>query len=276
MKLLVLLVTLCFLISLSQSSVFLPTEYVPLSPISYTANMFYSLQVDLCDGQLYESCHFTATLNIPYTSWNVLSGISVGFSIIGGKDCKNVYCSNDINSSTPGTCSFFLPPNNGPTLYYVSTAGKSANIPATFNLKIDCATKGNSTVTKYQKECPFSTSPTRKNVKIEQAHSVATSATVPVVFNFVVCPTSGVNSIFKYVLTATDQTSAFASYFCLNSTTCSAGESTLNLYDASASGLNTVYGTQLKGTELAVAIYGWGTYKSANNFVFTINIQNST
>jgi len=275
LKLLVLTVTCFFFLgsTLSDSS-FLPTQYSPLGPVFYEAAEKINLQFDLCDSQLYEGCLFTAQINFPYSQWNVENGITVDYSIIGGKNCTNLYCSNDPKSSTPQNCSFFLPANNGPTLYYVSQSGLTAELSTTFVLKVDCGVTGNSTFGKYSKGCPFKAERTRKNVKITEPHSVITSPTDPVVFSFVVCPIKNTFSSFNYVLTATDQVSAFSSYFCMNST-CRSGPG-VSWYDASASSLNTVSATQLTGTELAVAIYGWGAFNSTNNFVFDIQIENKT
>jgi len=277
-KLLLLLLTLlaCFILqSVNGSTVgFLPTEFVPYGPIFYEANAQRQLVMNLCDASLYSKCLMTAYVNFPFNDWDIDNGITVQYSIVGGTNCQNLYCSNDLKSKTPQSCSFYLPANNGPELYFVSQAGHSAGIPTTFSLKIDCAVTGNSSYTKYPKACPFKASKTRKIVSLQTAATVETSNTKPVIYDFVVCPSNGALSTFSYVLTATDQVSAFSSYFCPNSS-CSAGVSQNGYFDASAAGLNTVSVNNLHGTELSVAIYGWGDFNRTNTFVFNIQTHDS-
>jgi len=237
--------------------------------------MNYGLKADLCSGSLYQNCLFSAYLNMPFNTWSVDNGVTVQYSIVGGPNCENLYCSNDIKSKSPQNCSFYLPKNNGESLYLVSQAGNSADIPATFSLKIDCSKTGNSTIQKYTQGCPANPANSRKNIKIETPHSVVTSQYDPIVYSFVVCPTSGKISSFSFVLTAADQNSAFSSYFCPN-TTCLSGLSPDGWFDPSASGLNTVSQPHLLGGQLSVAIYGWGNVNSSNYFVFNIQTQTTS
>jgi len=254
---------------------FLPTEFVPLVSLEYSALEIIALRFDLCDVTLYQNCQFQADLNSPFDQWSPDNGIYIKYSVIGGEGCNQTYCSNNILSKTPQNCSFFLPPNNGPTLYMVSQAGNTAEIPSTFSLRINCGIKQNATYGKYTGGCPTNYLTTRKNIKLSEPGSVKTSQTAPARYDFVACPSSSVNTDFTFVLTATDQTSAFSSYLCPNAT-CEPIYSPPGYFDTSASGFNFVQQGSVPGGVFSASIYGYGQFNSTNYFDLNIQIQDTS
>lgn len=254
---------------------FLPTEFVPLVSLEYSALEVIALRFDLCDVMLYENCLFEADLNSPFDLWSPDNGIYIKYSIIGGIGCNQTYCSNNIMSKTPQNCSFFLPPNNGPVLYMISQAGNTAEIPSTFNLRINCAIKGNHTYGKNTGGCPATYQNTRKNIRLSEPGFVKTSQTIPIRYDFVACPSSSPNTDFTFVLTAADEDSAFSTYLCPN-TTCNPLYSPIGYYDASASGFNFVSQTSVSAGVFSAAVYGYGQYNSTNFFTLNIQIQDTS
>jgi ribosomal protein L31 len=255
---------------------FLPTEFVPLVSLEYGAGEVIALRFDLCDAALYQNCLFEADLNSPFDLWSPDNGIYIKYSIIGGtNNCNQIYCSNNVLSKTAQNCSFYLDPNNGPVLYMISQAGNTAEIPSTFNLRIDCSSQGNSTFSSYTGGCPLTYENTRKNIKLTEPGSVMTSQIHPVFYEFVACPSSSPLTDFTFVLTATNQFSAFSSYLCPN-TTCDVFSSPQGFFDTSASGFNFVSQTSVPGGIFSAAIYGYGQYNSTNNFNLNIQIQDSS
>jgi hypothetical protein len=278
------LVCVVFLYALSSTTTtegitFLPTEFVPQKALEYAGEgngNTINLRADLCDASYYQNCYFEANVNTPFNEWSLQNGVYVKFSIIGGVNCDRVYCSNDLSAANPQNCSFFLDPNNGPTLYYISTAGASTDIPATFNLRIDCGVLGNSTFSNYTGGCPSFYNTTKKDVKIEQPASVETSPYNPAFFQFVACPETSPTTSFNFVLTASDARSAFSTYICEStnsSAQCGAGYAQPGWYDASGSGINVVSQEAIPAGILSAAVYGWGDYGANNSFTFNIGIS---
>jgi hypothetical protein len=258
-----------------RGSTFLPTEFVPLVSLEYSSLEVIALRFDLCDVALYQNCLFEADLNSPFDLWSPENGIYIKYSIIGGIGCNQTYCSNNILSKTPQNCSFFLAPNNGPVLYMISQAGNTAEIPSTFNLRINCGIKRDSTYGKYTGGCPISYQNTRKNIRLSEPGSVKTSQTQPVRYDFVACPSSSPNTDFTFVLTATDQYSAFSTYLCPNAT-CEPYYSPLGYYDASGSGFNFVTQASVPGGIFSASVYGYGQFNDTNYFNLNIQIEDTS
>jgi len=274
MKLLLVLLMLLFLVNVDGIS-FLPTEFVPESPLNYTADQSIALKINLCNVNLYSSCLFTAKVDSPFELWSIRNGLYVKFSIIGGQNCNKVYCSNNIESPENKNCSFYLPPNtDSAVLYFVSQSGQGTSLPSTFNLQIDCKQKGNSSVSNYTQGCPIDYQYTKKNIKISFPQSVKTSPYYPKTFQFVACPSTTGSTNFNFVLVATDLKSAFSTYICENvpANQCGAGIATPGWYDASGSGINIVSQDRIPAGVLTAAVYGWGDFNSSNNFIFNVAI----
>jgi len=251
---------------------FIPTEYSPNSAIIYDINnLNYNMRMDLCNVNVYAGCRFNAYMNIPFEEWSIPNGVYSQYSIVGGDNCNTLLCSNDLNSASPQNCSFYLPKNFTDNLYLVSQAGITVSLSATFSLQIDCAEHGTTKFVPYKGGCPVEADVSKQNVKLSAPGSVMTSPDVPVVYSFLVCPTTSSFTSFDYVLEATDQNSAFATYFCSNSP-CNVGHTQAGWYDASGAAINTVNVGNLKSSTLYFAIYGWGNYQAKNNFVFNIQV----
>jgi hypothetical protein len=267
---------LLLLLSGALSQHFLPTEYSPNEAIVYDINQRnYNMQMQLCNINDYQGCLFEAYLNIPFQDWSIPNGVYVQYSVVGGINCNQVFCSNNINTNTPQNCSFYLPGNITNSLYLVSQAGNTVALTATFSLKINCAVTGKSTFSKYSDGCPVQPDQSRQNVRLSSPGSVLTSSTNPANYSFIVCPTHSSFTSFSYILEATDQNSAFASYFC-PSLPCDANNSPDGWYDASGSAINNVRVGNLKSMTLYLAVYGWGNYGAENNFVFNIQVSDQS
>jgi len=255
---------------------FIPTEYSPNSAIIYDINnLNYNMRMDLCNVDVYEGCLFEAYMNIPFEQWSISNGVYSQYSVVGGDNCNTLLCSNDLNSNTPQNCSFYLPKNFTNELYLVSQAGITVSLSTTFSLKINCAVHGTTKFVPYKGGCPNNADVSKQNVKLSSPGSVTTSPDVPVVYSFLVCPTTSSFTSFDYVLEATDQNSAFATYFCAGSP-CNVGHTQAGWYDASGAAINTVNVGNLKSSTLFFAIYGWGNYQATNNFVFNIQVSDDT
>jgi len=266
------LMSLLFFVNGIVSQSFLPTEFVPNQAILYEAsNLNYNMRMNLCDVNFYAGCLFQAYMNFPFEEWSIPNGVYSQYSIIGGDNCNTVLCSNDINSKSPQNCSFYLPKNFTNDIYLVSRAGITVSLSATFSLKINCNAQGTTKFLPYKGGCPVNADVCRQNVRLSEPGSIKTSPDVPVIYSFLLCSVASSFISLEYVLEATNQRSAFATYFC-RSHFCNAGQAQTGWFDDSGSSVNTITIGQLNITSLYFAIYGWGDYEHFNSFVFNIQI----
>jgi len=93
-------------------------------------------------------------------------------------------------------------------------------------------------------------------------------------YQIAVCPDRLNFAKVEYSLQATDEISAFASYYC-SSAPCSVNISPPGWFDDSATALNHVLISNLKNQMLWFDIYGWGQYHGMNSYVFNLLIDDS-
>jgi hypothetical protein len=256
---------------------FLPTTYSSPVPILYSeTSSTYDLQLNLCNDLLYAGCEITAVLDIPFEPWVYYDGIYVEYSVIGGNNCDLVMCSNNITSSSPSNCSFFYPGNASQTLYMVSQSGSTAELTGTFSLRINCSTTGTTNFTSYDGQCPLDPVQSVQNIRTTSPGQVATSGITHLNYTLIVCSALGDEVGLVYTLEATNQDSAFASYICLTAP-CSVPRA--DFKDESGSAFNTITVPPQSintGSFVYLLIFGWGDFQGENDFVFNIQVTDSS
>jgi len=273
------------LLSSALSQTFLPTEYASVLPYQFDIQRrTFSLEMALCDAQVYAGCTMTAYLNLPFTRWSVPDGTYANYSIYGeGDNCGLAACTNNPASPDPFACVFAFNPRLGTKLYAVGVAGNAGGFQATFNMKIVCPANnpGKARVfdvpaspTVNSAGCPANPDLTRRLINLNVDGDVITSPRTEdsKKYSLVVCPDRASFSAVYFTLQSTDRFSATASYFC-SSSDCNTNNSPTGWYDDSGTALNAVTITNLnKAQMLWFNIYGWGQYQGLNRFVFNVRI----
>jgi len=169
----------------------------------------------------------------------------------------------------------------GDRIFVSAFSGRAAGFQATFNTKITCSSDGpvkvKPTLNNLEKSglaaCPQADS-TKRFVNLVTPGSVATSPKTSdaVKFSISVCPDQKASASLMFSLQATDQRSAFATYFCSVSD-CNTNNSPQGWFDQSGTALNYVGINSLSSQVLYFTIYGWGEFQGKNGFVFNIEIN---
>jgi len=266
---------------------FLPTEYSSQTPFQFDVERnTFAIQVDICNESLYNGCNFTAVLNLPFTGWSMDDGTFITFQVGGIADgCLATLCRNNPAATTnPNTCSFIYQQSYGSKLYIYGSAGRSAGFQSTFNMKVNCAPRQPYVpITEPRPKaiptaCPIAFSPSKRGARLVVPGDVQTSPTTALAKKYYisVCSTNTPYAKLTFTLQASDQKSAFATYFCSVSN-CNTLTSPIGWYDNTGTATNLVKITNLqKNLLLYFTIYGWGQYQDKNEFVFNIHLTDQS
>jgi len=273
------------LLCLTQTVTFLPTEFSNLQPIEFfTGQRSFSLYVELCQLPLYTGCSMTATINLPFTAFDAPSGTAIQFSVYGSADsCSAPLCSNNVNNKTnPFSCTFVYKPAFGEKLYIIGVGGNAASYTATFNFRTTCGSSKEPETPRIQpintktrlEACPTTAKRTKRYIALRSAGAVPTSYQIKDAkkYSLVVCPDQSTYVSLNYNVQATDQYSAFASYFCLT-TPCTVNNSPPAFFDDSGTALNKVSISNLQNQMIYFTLFGWGKYEGSNSYLFNIDFQ---
>jgi len=249
-----------------------------LEPFTYDTNhRVNSCRMNLCHSMPFDRCLMTATINQPFTRWNVRDGTFVNFTILSNIDkCETVLCQNDPLGADPYTCSFYYSASVGEVIYFTGFSGNAPNFPVTFNMRTNCSDKGESTFGKQTLGCPVNPKSTKRFVRITDSGTVPTSTRTELSnsYSFEVCPENTNFAQILFHLRAIGSRSAFATYFC-DHDDCSTNGSPTGWFDDSGTALNRVEINNLKSQPLWFNIYGWGEFEGFNRYLFDIIIRDS-
>jgi len=272
---------------------FLPTEYSSNTPLQFDVERVnFALSMALCNETLYQGCTMTAVFNLPFTAWSIEDGTYTQFRVAGiGDDCATIACQNDYRApQRPNECAFVYNTRLGNRLVAYGESGRSAGFQATFNMKIVCPSTETQTQTIQTqtiqtqetkptyapsglKACPLSVA-TKRGIKLVTPGKTPTSPLTSraTKYSLSVCPSSLPTAKVTYSLQASDQLSAFASYFCAVSN-CNTDTSQLGWFDRSGTAANLITITKLGNQLVWFNIYGWGGYNQDNSYVFNIQVD---
>jgi len=270
-----------FFLKFSSSQLFVPVEFSAINPFLYDTNIRdINMLLNLCDSSLYDGCHATAFLNLPFTPWSISDGTYINYYITDDlSGCGDILCSNNASDIDPFTCQFDITNKIGDKLYLISSAGHAAGFQATFNMRLDCQNritgKTNNTYGKTNLgNCPTTYDKSQRLYRINKPGSVKTSSFTSDANKYLilVCPDYTNLVTLQYTSNALDKYSATASYMCSNPN-CNVGNSPPGWYDDSGVSINKIDISNLKLQHVWLTLYGWGVYKGMNNYTFHIELH---
>jgi len=206
---------------------------------------------------------------------------------LNADSCTAPLCSNNENNKTnPFSCTFVYKPAFGEQLYIIGVGGNAASFSATFNFRTTCgASKEPETPriesinskTRLGAPCPTSALRTKRFIALRTDGTVPTSYLTKDAkkYSLVICPDKSTYVSLNFNLQATDQYSAFATYFCLT-TPCTVNNSPLGFYDDSGTAINKISLSNLQNQMIYFNLYGWGKYQGTNSYLFNIDFQGLT